>query len=63
MPNPRPYSYLVNILRSTLEQVEKSNPDDPAIGDLKSSLVRTIAELDVTRSGTRVAGREEIQRA
>jgi len=44
------YLTLLEVLRSTLERAEESQklaPDEPALKDLKRSLARTIAELDL----------------
>jgi hypothetical protein len=43
---------LVEVLRSTIVQVEQSadlRPDDPAIVELKNSIVRTVAELEIAK--------------
>jgi hypothetical protein len=43
---------LVEVLRSTIAQVEQTadlRPDDPAIVELKSSIVRTVAELEIAK--------------
>lgn len=43
---------LVEVLRSTIAQVEQNadlHPDDPAIVELKSSIVRTVAELEIAK--------------
>jgi hypothetical protein len=43
---------LVEVLRSTIVQVEQNadlRPDDPAIVELKSSIVRTVAELEIAK--------------
>jgi hypothetical protein len=37
---------LIEILRSTLLQIEAKYPHDPALTELKASLVRSIAELE-----------------
>lgn len=44
---------LVEILRSTLrhlEETEDLQPDDPALLEIKSSILRAIAELEIMRS-------------
>ena len=43
---------LVEVLRSTIVQVEQSadlRPDDPAIAELKSSIVRSVTELEIAK--------------
>lgn len=43
---------LIDVLRSTLAQLEKSQdiaPDDPSLVELRNSIVRTIAELEIAR--------------
>jgi hypothetical protein len=43
---------LVEVLRSTIVQVEQTadlRPDDPAIVELKNSIVRTVAELEIAK--------------
>jgi hypothetical protein len=47
---------LVELLRSTMKQLEQSadfNPDEPALRGLRSSLVRTIAELNLRKAPQR----------
>jgi hypothetical protein len=42
---------VVAVLRSTLEKLEKTRPaDDPAVRDLKTSLLKTIAEMEVKKT-------------
>jgi hypothetical protein len=44
---------LVEILRSTLARVERSvdlSPDDPALAELRSLVLRLIAELEVAKA-------------
>ncbi len=46
-------STLVEVLRSTLKQLEKNEDlaaDDPALAELKGSILRTIAELEVGKA-------------
>ncbi len=43
---------LIDILRATLrrsEQTQHISPDDPALRELKHSILRTIAELEIVR--------------
>jgi hypothetical protein len=43
---------LFEVLRSTIVQVEETadlRADDPAIVELKSSIVRTVAELEIVK--------------
>jgi hypothetical protein len=43
---------LVEVLRSTIVRVEQSadlHPDDPAIVELKSSIVRSVTELEIAK--------------
>lgn len=43
---------LVDVLRSTLrhlEETEELRPDDPALLEIKSSIVRAIADLEISR--------------
>lgn len=43
---------LVQVLRDTLQRIERSNellPDDPALLELQRSLLRIIAELELAR--------------
>lgn len=43
---------VVELLRSTIVQVEQTEdlrPDDPAIVELKSSIVRSVAELEMAK--------------
>lgn len=45
---------LVDLLRSTLQRLEESEgirPNDPAYLELKSSILRSIAELEIERFG------------
>lgn len=49
--NPR----LVSLLRSTLEHLERAEGlrhDDPALVEIKTSILRAIAELETTRHRT-----------
>lgn len=49
---------LIDLLRSTLqhlEQLEGLSPSDPALGEVKKSILRSIAELESSREGTRYA--------
>jgi hypothetical protein len=51
---PRSTPDLVQLLKETLkrlEQTEELQPNDPALVELKQSIVRTIAELEVAKSG------------
>lgn len=44
---------LIDLLRSTLrrlEQTEDLRPDDPALLEIKSHILRAIAELEILRS-------------
>lgn len=46
------YAPLVRLLRSTLERLERSEGlrhDDPALMEIKDSIVRSIAELEIKR--------------
>jgi hypothetical protein len=46
-------SSIEEILRNTLRRLEESpdfRQDDPAVAELKKHIVRSIAELEVTRS-------------
>ena len=50
---PPPPRDLIDVLRLTLEQVEKSeslNPDDKSLKELKSSIARTLAELELSKA-------------
>lgn len=50
---PPPPRDLIDVLRLTLEQLEKSeslNPDDKSLKELRSSIARTIAELEVAKA-------------
>jgi hypothetical protein len=50
---PPPPRDLIDVLRLTLEQVEKSeslNPDDKSLRELKSSIARTLAELELSKA-------------
>ena len=41
---------LINLLRGTLAQLEHEfNPNDPSITELKRSIVRALAELEISR--------------
>jgi hypothetical protein len=43
---------LVDVVRSTIIQVEQTadlSPDDPAIVELKSSIVRSVTELEIAK--------------
>lgn len=43
---------LVEVVRSTIVQVEQTadlRPDDPAIVELKSSIVRSVSELEIAK--------------
>jgi len=43
---------IIEILRSTLERVEKNvalSPDDPALQELRRMILRTIVELEIER--------------
>jgi hypothetical protein len=43
---------LVDVVRSTIVQVEQTAdlpPDDPAIVELKSSIVRSVTELEIAK--------------
>jgi hypothetical protein len=42
----KPYSALIEILRSLLERVEKEDPNDPVSAELKRSLLRKLAMLE-----------------
>jgi hypothetical protein len=45
---------LIDLLRSTLKQMERDeefSPDDPAAMELKASLLRAIAELELRKAG------------
>ncbi len=45
---------LVDLLRSTLRRLEESegiSPNDPAYLELKNSILRSIAELEIERFG------------
>lgn len=47
--NPRPYSALIEIIRSTLKQLEKDasrNPTDRNLAELKRSLQNALEDLD-----------------
>ncbi len=49
---------LVELLRSTLRHLEEAEhlcPDDPALQEVKSSILRSIAELELARERTRYA--------
>jgi hypothetical protein len=49
---------LVRLLRSTLERLERTEglqPDDPALAEIKSSILRAIAELEIRDSTPRAA--------
>ncbi len=44
---------LLELLRSTLQHLEETEdlrPDDPALLEIKSSILRAIAELEIMRS-------------
>jgi hypothetical protein len=44
---------LIDVLRSTFEQLEQTielRPDDPAVRELKRSVLAAIAELEVQKS-------------
>jgi hypothetical protein len=50
-----PAPTLIEILRSTLLQMQTSHdfdPDDPAVQELKNHIVRAIAEMEVAKSKT-----------
>jgi hypothetical protein len=50
---PRPSRSLLEILRSTVVQVEKNSdlaPDDPAVVEFKRTIMRSIAELEAAVS-------------
>jgi hypothetical protein len=62
---PRPSRSLLQILRSTVEQVEKNSdlaPDDPAVVEFKRTIMRSIAELETAVSSvpTEVISQTEI---
>lgn len=43
---------LVDVLRSTLRHLEESEelqPDDPALHEIKTTILRAIAELEISR--------------
>jgi hypothetical protein len=44
------YPGLIEILRSTMTQMERKSPGDPAFAGLKRYLVRVIAELQIKKS-------------
>lgn len=44
------YPGLIEILRSTMTQMERKSPGDPAFAGLKRYLVRAIAELQIKKS-------------
>jgi hypothetical protein len=47
--------HLIDILRSTLSKLEQSSsmaPDDPALAHIRSSIARSIAELEILHSPT-----------
>jgi hypothetical protein len=49
----QPPPSLIELLRSTLQQVEQSaevSPNDSSLQKLKSSIVRTIADLEIQKS-------------
>lgn len=51
-------STLVDVLRSTLrhlEETEELRPDDPALLEIKNTIVRAIADLEISRMRTRSA--------
>jgi hypothetical protein len=53
MPEVSSSPSLANVLRSTLERIERSaevHPSDPAFVELKRSVTRAMAELEVTKS-------------
>lgn len=55
---------LFEVLRLTIIQVEQGTdlrPDDPAIAELKSSIMRTVAELEM-RSSPEIGPDEELDR-
>ncbi len=54
---------LVNVLRSTLEHLKKSEElasDDPALAQLKGSLLSNITELEVAKTAKAAAGPKRI---
>ncbi len=49
----RPSPKLIQVLRSTLNRLQKSEelaPDDPALAELKESVLSKIAELEVAKT-------------
>ena len=50
MASQKTHSNVVEALRATLIELQKRAPDDPALADLKASILRTIAELEVKKS-------------
>lgn len=49
---------LVDVLRSTLqhlEETEELKPDDPALQEIKATILRAIAELEIVRMSKRNA--------
>jgi hypothetical protein len=44
------YPGVIEILRSTMTQMERKSPGDPALEGLKRYLVRAIAELQIKKS-------------
>jgi hypothetical protein len=44
------YPSVIEILRSTMTQMERKSPGDPAFAGLKRYLVRAIAELQIRKS-------------
>jgi hypothetical protein len=50
---PHSHPVLISVLRKTVEGVEealKLNPDDPAMVELKTSLLRALAELEIKQA-------------